>query len=184
MERRRFLKFCATGVSSSGVPCFSYSALGQSANVVDEMLSKRPWLDRVEFERLRRFASLTASLRIAYNGPNGYEADSEFREGLFNAWSTVLGKDVNQGYTIATSQVAPALSAIEVNKLREPMFKLLTANQDNFVAWLDSIGVEPNGQLQKSILRGQTYFAVAASLLMADADLTFFSKFTWIYPFC
>jgi hypothetical protein len=184
MHRRDVLRLALALPAGAMVGLAVKRAHAQFGDVTNEMFFKRPWQDQNVFSELRILSRALIRLRVIYSGPLGYEAEPRFRDNVFDVWSSAMGPNSAEGWKRTIGEVQPKLDAGLADSLKSDMDSLLERNGDKLVGWLGEVGVRPNSQLQVDLLRGQALFAINASVLLGDGKPSFFSDFTWIYPFC
>lgn len=155
----------------------------QEPGVVGEMFESQPWLEPVVFDNFRRLSSALIELRIVYAGPNGYEGEEEFRSGVWELWESVFDRAFQDGY-VGIKEMASDIDAGEGKDLRTQMTDLLEKNGDQFIGWLEGLGIQAGSKLQIDLLRSQAFFALAAGAQVANWNLDRFRNVTWVYPFC
>lgn len=181
---RRHLILTAAGLFTSGVIGSTFhSSAAQSDSIISETLSQRVWLIESEFKLRTYLAYALTDIRIAYNGPNGYEGDEGYAQRAFDVLSRSFG--TNSEHTASLIERAESMIRENLEKtLHQQMTDALTANGEVFFSWLEELGVTRGSRMQMDFLRAQALFAVFAALELGEGDLSAVSDDTWSFPVC
>ena len=185
---RRQIMIGGAGLLAFGVVGTRNSIVAaQSTSVIDEVLHEQIWQDIAILQKLRILASAFADIRIAYNGPFGYEAsgqDGNSNWGVFAALELYFG-----GYMVDTILQRETVSNMLGNEdirlsLESEMTCFLDQNIDQYDAWLNSLGIRSDARIRTDFLRAQATFSVFAASQIDGNRLSPIEEFTWIWPFC
>lgn len=156
-------------------------ARAQPEDVVKMALDPEMWMDDEKYLEIYWLTTVSIGLRVAYNGPNEYEAGEQFRQGVWDAWNRVFGGPISDGLKISNDIIQPYLMK-DTSNLEDHLNKKRETNGESFLSWLQTIGVTES-PLRDDLFRAQAFFAVGAFAVFDVEDFDFFSN-TWIYPFC
>lgn len=186
MMNRREALLRSAGLIAIGTVAMPSIANEHRPHPIDYALRLDLWADPMNLYRDRRLAAAFAQLRIVYEGPT---RSDNYSNTVLSALADAFGRDPDSN----VNKIANVHQALEDSRnsdeIRHHMAERLSASEEQFDGWLNSIGVQ--GQpLRADLLNAQAVFAAAAAVNLAEDQSTFEQKFswlgrfTWIWPFC
>ena len=180
MNRREAL------LRSAGLIAIGTAAIPATANATrhshptEYALNPSLWERPANLYRDRRLAAAFAHIRIDYDGPIG---SRDFPQTVFQALGDAFGRTSTERVNAAAMVHMALQDSARLNALRGQINDRLDAKQNEFITWLNSIGIE-NELLHADLLNAQAVFAVAVAVNLGNDDMSYATRFTWIWPFC
>ena len=186
MMNRREALLRSAGLIAIGTAAMPSIANEHRPRPIDYALRPDLWADPANLYRDRRLAAAFARLRIVYDGPTGSE---DFSGTVFNALADAFGRTPEASVEKSANVRRALEDPRDFDEIKSRMTERLSANEEEFNGWLNSIGVQ--GQpLRADLLDAQAVFAAAAAVNLGEDEMTFtdifswLGRLTWIWPFC